>query len=131
MIFLVEQEAIQPTEVIEIELIVAGIEGLHPTRNSYYVVNKPCGDYLQFAGSKDRLVAECRIFQKERFTHYVFAHNTESVMVDKIECNVGPIRVNQNQVLTIVDAKRLIMAFCNNVEWSAEYSLTDVTERFL
>jgi len=129
--FLIEQETIQPREIIDIARVVDGINGIHPIKNSYYVVNKPNGDYVQFAGTKGRLVAEARTYEGEKFTHYIIGYDTEPGLVEKVECNVGPIRVNQNQVLTIVDAKRIIKAFCEDMEWPEEYKLTDVTERFL
>ena len=127
-VFLVEQQAIQPTEIADIARIVDGIEGIHPTKNSYYVVNKHGGDYVQFAGSRDRLVAEVRTYEGDKFTHYVIGYDTEPGLLDRIECHVGPIRVNQNQVLTIADAKRIIKVFCEDRPWPVEYKLTGITE---
>jgi hypothetical protein len=129
--FLIEQEATQPSEIMDIAKIADGIEGIHPAKNSYYVVNKPNGDYVQFAGARDRLVAEVRTYEGEKFTHYIIGYDTEPGLVEKVECNVGPIRVNQNQVLTIVDAKRIVKAFCEDMPWPREYKLSDVTGRFL
>ena len=129
--FLVEQEAIAPTEITDVQKVIDGIDNLHPKKNSYYAVIKQNGDYLQFAGSCERLVAEVRRYQGKQFRHYVIGRDTESGLVDKIECNVGPIRINQNQVLNVSDAKKLIQAFCNNLPWPNEYQIGDVTERFL
>ena len=129
--FLVEQPAKPRTEMTNIAAIVAGVEDIHPTKNAYYVVNKPNRDYLQFAGSRERLVAETRSYSGDAFTHCVIGYDTEPGYVDKVECTVGPIRVNQNQVLTVADAKRLIEAFCRDQPWPADYKLTDVTEAFL
>ncbi len=128
--FLIEQETIQPYEITDIAKVVDGIEGIHPTKNSYYVVNKPNGDYVQFAGARNRLVAEVRTFEDKKFTHHIIGYDTESGPVERVECNVGPIRVNQNQVLTIADAKRIIKAFCKDMQWPEEYKLTDITDRF-
>ncbi len=63
--------------------------------------------------------------------HYVIGHDSEPGMITTIECNVGPIHLNQNQVLTLADAKRLIDAFCEDLPWPEEYRLVDVTGRFL
>ncbi len=131
MLFQVQQEAVAPAEVSDIEQIIAGIEHIHPKRNSYYIVTKPGEDYLQFAGSRDRLVAEVRNHSGRKFRHWVIGRDVEPGFPDRVECNVGPIVVNQNQLLNVEDAKKLIAAFCAGRPWPQGYRLADVTERFL
>lgn len=129
-VFLVTQEAMSPFKTASIDAIVDGIEGIHPERNSYYVVQKLNRDYIQFAGSREALVAEMRVYAGNQFAHSVIGYDIEPGLIATVECNVGPIRVNQSQVLSITDAKRLIAAFCRNLPWPEGYRLADVTERF-
>lgn len=112
--------------------VEAALDKLHPTRNAFANLSVGDGDYVQTTGSKDRLTVEYRTYRVpgKEFSHFVLGRPGCSGDITRIESNVGPITVFENEVLTLADAKRAFRQFFETREVPEDYSLRDMTDRF-
>jgi hypothetical protein len=99
---------------------------------SYTIFTLNNGSYIQCAGGKKRLVIEARVVNKNgSFNHYRFGANNPTGQPLTIECNCGPITVDESEALTMRDARLIIRHFVeNNGELLGKYNATDITNMF-
>ena len=80
-------------------------------------------NYIQCAGSKTRLTVEIRIYNNvNSYEHFVIGKNKPIGKREKIICSVGPIEVDETQVLKMKDARILIREFIENGKISEKYN---------
>jgi len=85
---------------------------LEPSGPAFVIFTLSNGDYVQCAGSKDALVAEARLAASTSSPKHVrFGLGIRSGNKKTIHCNVGPIYVDETQVLRIEDAKAICREF--------------------
>jgi hypothetical protein len=104
---------------------------IHPSKNPYFILNMENKNYIQCAGSKERLVVEIRLFsnhEKNKFKHFVIGKLPLGKTWHKIECKIGPIRVLENEVLKLEDATKLFMLFLKEEEFSKGYIKRNTTK---
>lgn len=99
---------------------------------SYTVFTLCNGSYIQCAGGKKQLVVEARVISENgSFNHYRFGLGNSSGKPQTIECNCGPITVDESEALTMRDARLIIRHFVENKgELLGKYNTTDITKMF-
>ena len=107
------------------------LEVLEPTGPSYFSFTLSNGDYVQCAGGNERLVVEARLDANQpNPKHFVFGVGELSGTPQCIECNVGPIYVDESQVLRIEDALLICREFIEKRgSLHTAYSVENVMER--
>ena len=108
---------------------------IDPLIKSFFILTNDLGSYIQCAGSKDRLTIELRECENQNsFKHFVIGkgENTSplNTIWTQIDCRVGPIRIHDNEVLTIKDAIDLFRAFFNDEKIPLTYKKRNVTKQF-
>lgn len=77
------------------------------------------------------MTLEYRQITGATFKHYVLGRPPVSEVAEYIECNVGPIKVYQHEVLTLDDALEVFKTFFESLRISQGYLLRDTTAMFL
>ena len=113
------------------EDIERAIEDLDPRANSFFVLDRSDGSYIQIAGSRLRLTVEWRDQGSNRFVHSVLGKGAVVEDEVSIDCAVGPIRVKRHEVLTLEDAKVVFRRMLLSGAVSSGYTTRDVTQMFL
>lgn len=105
---------------------------LKPDGPSSATFTLDAGSYVQCAGSKTRLTVEARVLDSTgAFSHYVLGKGSLKGIVETIECTVGPINVDESQVLTLRDARKIIRYFVEEDSgFPEDYYAQDVSSRF-
>lgn len=105
---------------------------LRPDGPSSAAFTLDSGSYIQCAGSKTCLTVETRIVDSTGgFSHYVLGKGPLTGTVETIECTVGPINVDQSQLLTLRDGRKIIRHFVETGGAIPEgYFAQDVSARF-
>ena len=100
---------------------------------SYTVFTIKDGSYVQCAGGKTKLTVEARIIkQGGNFKHFRFGKDQLSGRETVIECNCGPIAVDETQALKMKDARLIIKHFVEaSGELLSEYEAQDISNVFL
>lgn len=94
--------------------------------------NKESGDYIQCAGSKQRITVELRLHGTQgSFVHYVLGKGHLKKIERDIKCSIGPIKVDASQVLKIEDARELFYHFMEHTAIHPNYTASDITNMFL
>jgi len=109
------------------------LDTLHPTKNAFVILSVADGDYIQTTGGEDRLTVEYRHYSEpsgKEFRHFVLGRPSGGDGTTEIESNVGPVPVNENEVLTLADAKRAFRHFYETQSIPEDYALRDITDRF-
>lgn len=109
---------------------------IDPLIKTFFVLTNDFGSYIQCAGSKDRLAIELREFESQNiFKHFVIGKggntNPLKTIWTQIDCRVGPIRIHDNEVLTIKDAIDLFNIFFNSEKIPLTYKKRNVTKQFV
>jgi hypothetical protein len=104
---------------------------LDPLKRSYATFGLADGSYVQCAGSKTRLTVEARLIEPGgRFHHFVFGRGHPTGVSTEIACAVGPITVDETQVLRMRDARQIIRTFVEQRAFHPRYHAQDVSGRF-
>lgn len=89
------------------------------------------GSYVQCAGTTKRLTAETRRYDKAReFTHFVWGKGRITGKTEQVSCTDGTVTVDSSQILTMRDARVLIMAFLEGTHMLDKYIPENITHRF-
>jgi hypothetical protein len=97
----------------------------------FLVLELEDGRYVQCAGVKKRLTVETRVYSEGRhFTHRVWGKGAMAGVKQSIQCTDGGIEVDGSQVLTMRDARILMLAFLEGNPMPDRYVATDISSRF-
>lgn len=101
---------------------------------SFCILESPNGDYIQCAGSVDKMTIELRIYNNSSFKHYRLGYITKKKLFKNvwstIDCKVGPIRVHDNEVLELSDALSIFKGFFIGNNLTKEYNRRNITKDF-
>jgi hypothetical protein len=115
------------------EFIQSSLNNIDPILKSYCILSDD-PSYVQCAGSKERLCIEYRKLYGETYKHFVVGNkkneNSTSIIWTQINCKVGPIRIHDNEVLTIDDAIKIFKAFYEGKGLPEIYNLRNTTKQF-
>ena len=126
-----EEEGQEKTiEIDFVENIENFLNKLDPDKSPYMILEGKNGDYIQCAGSKERLTVEVRFYTDVSFKHYRVGKNYNSSVWYKIICKVGPIRVLENEVLVQEELLDLFKYFYTDNDIIPTYSKRNITKNF-
>ena len=102
---------------------------------SFCVLESDNGDYIQCAGSAERLTTEIREYIENSFKHYRLGIRKDKKIFKNvwtmIDCKVGPIRVYDYEVLDFNDAIALYLDFFKGNELMTDkYNKRNITRDF-
>jgi hypothetical protein len=108
--------------------VLAALERLEPQRCTFVTLTLPGGDYVQTAGSRERLTVERRSYDGDSFRHVVFGLGPERPGEGElIDCAVGPIVVLAHEVLALSDAVAIFTAAYRGLPAPKRYTERDIT----
>lgn len=104
---------------------------LDPEIRSFAIFQKADRSYIQCAGAKRGLTVEARIpGVNGEFKHYRFGRGEPVGKTVIIRCSVGPISVDETQLLQLRDARILMRQFLEEGTFSERYVATEVGPTF-
>jgi len=113
--------------------IELGLKQIDERKNSYCILTADSGSYLQCAGGQNEVSIEYREILKGGFNHYVLSRGPIErplkTVWHNINCNVGPIRVHRNEVLTLEDAMIAFKFFLINSNVPPDFNKRNVTKQ--
>ena len=107
------------------------LEALHPNHNAYVILSRSDGSYLQTAGSKTNLTVEWREAKNTSFIHWVLGKGEIQEQTTLVHCDVGPITVRVNELLSLNDAKNAFFMFLAKGKVPKDFTLRDNTQLFM
>jgi hypothetical protein len=97
---------------------------LNAEKNSFYILERDDGEFIQCGGSKAACTVEVKIFAPNHsLTHYVLGHSDGTDAKTEIQMSNGAVTVLQRQVLNHREAIRLFDCFFKREPFPAEYLL--------
>ncbi|MHC0039552.1 hypothetical protein [Pseudoneobacillus sp. C159] len=102
-----------------LETILKNLYEINSRTKSFFTLSNDSGDFVQCAGEKLRLTIEYK-HNKNLGTLGLEEENKEPT---SINCSVGPITVQKNEVLTINDAINVFETFYKTGEIPTKYEL--------
>lgn len=85
---------------------------LNSESNSFYILTRPDGSYIQCGGNSRRCTVEMReVYPDQAYTHYVVGKSEGSAEPSEVQMSAGVVRVQESEVLTKWDAIDLFKAY--------------------
>ena len=111
--------------------VVTFLEGLRAEDNSFVILGRSDGCYVQTAGARTGLTIEWREVDGEEFHHVVLGLGEPAEDAVTIECSVGEIEVGKHELLTATEAEEVFKQFLSEGTVPARFALRDMTHQFL
>lgn len=104
---------------------------LDPKVRSFAIFERDDRSYVQCAGAKRGLTVEARVYGKRgKFKHYRFGRGEPVGRMVSIRCSVGPIRVDETQLLQLRDARIIMRQFLEEGTFPDKYVATEIGQEF-
>jgi hypothetical protein len=101
--------------------VLSNLDGEH---NSFFILGHEKGNYIQCGGSKTACTVEFRIYESPtQYKHYVVGHATGLREPASVKMSEGPVRVQEGEVLSAVEAGRLFDLFFAGQAFPEEFAL--------
>lgn len=126
-----EDEPVYSTPTLE--RLLSAVDQLTPYGGPGYLLLEGYEqDYIQVAGGNGMYTVEWRIYQAdESFQHWIVGLPDEpSMPLVRIETYGRTIEVQQNEELSAIDAKVLLLAYANQKDRPMQYSWRDASSMF-
>lgn len=110
--------------------IKEALDAIHPRDNSFVILSRGEGHYIQAAGAKLRLVIEVRRTKKPYgFEHLVLGRRRRpDEKLTSVNYSAGAIALFPSEVFSIVEAKEAFSQFFETGDVPASFQLRDVTK---
>jgi hypothetical protein len=96
---------------------------LNAEKNSFYILERDCGNYIQCGGSKTSCCVETRVYQEDAsYQHSVIGHISGSDAPTAIQMSAGVVNVLKREVLSHWEAIELFKRFFAGEPFPDEYS---------
>lgn len=100
----------------------------------FFILTSESGSYIQCAGGQFGVTLEFREISGDKFKHFVLgkgkAMNPLKTIWSTVDCRIGPIRVHQEEVLTLDDAIDAFTYFIKTAEVLPGLIKRNVTNQF-
>ena len=112
-----------------IEQVFNVLDGLNAKQGKTIAIlwDEASSTFIQCAGSKEKLMVECKYIANGEYRQYCVGLKPYSVSTISIATSQGEIHVYENEVLQSVEAKRLFEFFHNKKRLAPEFSARDIT----
>lgn len=98
---------------------------LNAERNSFYILEREEGEFIQCGGSKTACTVEVKIREPNgTLVHYVVGHRHGEDLPAEIKMSNAVVTVLQRQVLTHWEAIKLFNCFFSHESFPPEFSLS-------
>ena len=128
-----EQLKAEPIEGATWLQVEAALDTLDPAGNGFVILSDGAAGYIQTTGAVDRLTMEYRTYTASSgkgFRHYVLARSGGGKAETRIAAYSGPITLQEDEVLTLADAKRAFRHFFDTGAVPEDFELHDITDIF-
>lgn len=90
---------------------------LNPENNSFYILERENGDYIQCGGSKKACTVEIRLYALDgSHKHYVIGHKDGSTAPATVQMSAGVVNVQEREVFDHWEAIKLFEHFFSGEE---------------
>jgi hypothetical protein len=102
---------------------------LNPEKNSFYILERDNGNYIQCGGSKKACTVEMRIYHSDgSYKHYVVGRKDSSSAPATVQMSAGVVKVQEREVLDHWQAIKLFERFFSGNETvPSEYVLREAS----
>lgn len=119
----------------EWELVENSILKMDGSNVSFCLLELANGDYIQCAGSIEKLTVENREYLDHEFKHFRYGKR-KKLSIDKlvwttINCKVGPIRIHKNEHLRSEDAISIFSDFYYSKDIKDDFRKRNITKDFV